>query len=124
MNWTELEIFQGIDLNDSFVMGWSQSDGNLSFELEASIWPGSKFCTEPKENENTCYRKAILSFEGADSIQGLKPIYTVASSTDPDGTVDYGNIDSLSLTSGGFEIEGDFGSVIIKGGKLNFEICT
>ncbi|AUD77728.1 hypothetical protein CW740_00145 [Kangiella profundi] len=85
MNWTELEIFKGIDLNDSFVLGCSQSEGRLSFDLEASIWPESKFYTEPKKNEYTCYKKAFLSFVGVDSIQGLKPIEAVASSTDPDG---------------------------------------
>ena len=124
MNWTELEIFKGIDLNDSFVLGWSKGEDRLSFELEASIWPESKFYTEPKENEYTCYRKAFLSFVGIDSIQGLKPINTVATSTDPDGTIDYGNIDSLSITSSGFEVEGNFGSVTIKGGELNFEVRT
>jgi hypothetical protein len=124
MNWTELEVFKGIDLNDSFVLGWSQSEDHLSFELEASIWPESEFYTEPNKNEYTCYRKAFLSFVGVNSIQGLKPINTVATLTDPDGAIDYGNIDSLSITSSGYEVEGNFGSVTIRGGELNFEVCT
>ena len=44
--------------------------------------------------------------------------------TDLDGTIDYGNIDSLLKTSSGFEVEGDFGSVVITGGELKFEVHT
>jgi hypothetical protein len=124
MNWTELEIFKGINLNDSFVLSWSLERSRLSIYIEASIWPESKYYSKPKKNEYTCYKKAVLSFVGVESIEGLKPIDTVHSTTDLDGTIDYGNIDSLLKTSSGFEIEGDFGSVRIKGGELKFEVHT
>jgi hypothetical protein len=43
------------------------------------------------------YRKTLLSFVG---------------------------IDSLSITSSGFKVEGDFGLVAIKDGSLNFKVRT
>lgn len=46
----------------------------------------------------------------------------VEPTVDPDGSVDYGNIDLLSLYNGHFKLEGEFGSVIVVGGELKFKI--
>jgi len=119
-----MEIFKGIDLNDSFVLDWSLENTHLSFELEISIWPESKYYTAPKKNEYTCYRKAILEFVGVNSISGLKAKEAVNSTTDPDGSIDYGNIDYLKSVDCSFLVGGDFGSVTIQGGELRFEIHT
>jgi hypothetical protein len=122
MDWRQLEEFKGIDLNDSFVLGWKQSLNELSFELKASIWPESIFYEAPKANEYTCYRKATLSFSEIKSVVGLTSIESARYSTDPDGSIDYGNIDSLDITENGFNVVGDFGEVIITGGVFSFEI--
>jgi hypothetical protein len=122
MDWQELEIFKGIDLNDSFILNWKHGKDFLTFEIEASIWPESQFYIEPKLNEYTCYRKATLSFINIESLIGLKLLVESPSFIDADGSVDYGNIDSLQLTSDGFSIQGDFGSVHIKGGAIEFEV--
>jgi hypothetical protein len=53
MEWPQIEIFKGIDLNDSFVLNWNHEDDHLSFELEASIWPESDYYTTPKQGEYT-----------------------------------------------------------------------
>lgn len=124
MDWYQIEILKGIDLNDSFVLNWVQENDSLSFELEASIWPESEHYTEPKKDEYTCYRKATLGFVGVKNITGLKPKETVQSTTDPDGSVDYGNIDDLQALDGSFLVVGDFGSVTIEGGELRFEVYT
>jgi len=124
MEWSQIEIFKGIDLNDSFVLNWSHENDLLSFELEASIWPESEHYTTPKIDEHTCYRKATLEFLGVKKVSGLKPKESVRSSTDPDGSVDYGNIDGLRAIADSFLLVGDFGSVNIQGGELRFEVHT
>ena len=124
MDWNQLELFKGIDLNDSFVLSWVQEADLLRFELEASIWPDSVYYSKPEDDEYTCYRKATLMFRGVQSTVGLKPIDSVPSTTDPDGTVDFGNIETLSQTENGFQLSGDFGSVNIVGGELRFEVHT
>lgn len=120
----QIEIFKGIDLNNSFVLNWNHTNDHLSFELEVSIWPESEYYTAPKKNEYTCYRKAILEFLGVRTISGLKAKEAVKSTTDPDGSIDYGNIDYLKSVDGSFLVGGDFGSVTIQGGELRFEIHT
>ncbi len=124
MEWSQIEIFKGIDLNDSFVLNWSHENDQLSFELDASIWPNSEHYSTPKKDEYTCYRKATLKFVGVKKVSGLNPKATVQSSIGPDGSVDYGNIDELNVESDSFLIVGDFGSVTIQGGKLRFEVHT
>jgi len=124
MDWRQIEVFKGIDLNDSFVLDWSFENNCLCFELQVSIWLESKYFVKPKLNEYTCYRKAILQFVNTVSVLGLKPKSAVMSSTDPDGSIDYGNIDTLQVVDGGFELIGDFGNLKISGGELRFEIHT
>ena len=124
MDWRQLEIFKGIDLNDSFVLDWNYENNCVRFELDTSIWPDSKYYVEPKPNEYTCYRKAILQFVNTVAVSGLKPKSAVMSSTDPDGSIDYGNIHTLQVVDGGFELTGDFGNIKIFGGELRFEIHT
>ena len=120
MDWRQLENFKGIDLNDSFIMSWELSTDKLSFELEASIWPESMFYATPKVNEFTCYRKATLSFSEIESVDGLMPMESVHYAKDPDDSIDYGNIDSLSMNNHGFNLIGDFGEVTITGGVFPF----
>ena len=122
LDWTQIDVFKGIDLNDSFVLNWSHEGNQLIFYLEASIWPGSKYYTGVKKGEYTCYRQATLAFVGINDISGLLPIETAASTTDPDGSVDYGTIESFQAFDGMFELSGDFGKVKILGGEFRFEV--
>ena len=88
MDWAQIELFKGIDLNDSFVLNWTHEDNKFSFELEASIWSESEHYSKSKDDEYTYYRKATLMFTKVQSINGLKPIDFVPSTKDRDGTTD------------------------------------
>jgi hypothetical protein len=124
MEWSKVEMFKGIDLNDSFVLDWCYEADHLSFELEVSIWPESVHYSKPKINEHTCYQRATLQFIDVKEVIGLKPKELVQSNTEPDGSTDYGNIDVLNVVEGSFLLVGDFGSVNIQGGELKFEVHT
>lgn len=103
---------------------WKHEDDRLSFELEARIWPESVHYTKPEKDEYTCYRKATLKFVGIKNVGGLKPKESVQRSRDPDGSIDYGNIDDLKALEGSFIVVGEFGTVRIQGGELRFEVHT
>ena len=62
MNWDKMEMFKGIDLNDTFILSWRRNGSELRFDVEASIWPESKYYEAPKPDEYTCYKPAILTF--------------------------------------------------------------
>ena len=124
MDWTELEQFRGIDLNDSFILGWRLEGRRIIFELEASLWPESEYYIPPKQGEYTCYRRATLSFKNVIECTGLPSMESAPKSADAAGEIDFGNIDSLQILDGGFSVSGDFGTVSIAGSELTFEIHT
>ncbi|MBU6953255.1 hypothetical protein [Hahella sp. HN01] len=124
VDWSQIEIFKGIDLNDSFVLNWDQDGDSLVFDLDASIWPESEYYSKPVEGEYACYRKATLIFTNVKNISGLRNIESVIPTIDPDGSIDYGEIETFCLTSSGFKLSGDFGLVTIQGGEFTFEIHT
>lgn len=124
MDWRAIDLFKGIDLNDSFVLDWNQKVDQLTFEIEASIWPDSKYYRTPKSDAYTCYRRASLIFASIKSCTGLLATEDVQATNDPDGSKDYGNIDSLESHDGSFTITGEFGVVVIQGGELRFDVHT
>ena len=123
MDWAKNPIFRGIDLTDSFVLAWQLDGDRLAFDLEASIWPESPHYERPKPNEYTCYKRAQLVFKGFTAVSGLKDMDQVKGHIDPDGTKDFDCIEELNETESGFRITGEFGSVAISGGTINFAIC-
>ncbi|MBT2788371.1 MULTISPECIES: hypothetical protein [unclassified Halomonas] len=124
MDWTDLEQFRGIDLHDSFILGWRHLERHVIFELEASIWPESEHYMLPKPGEYTCYRRATLAFQNIIECVGLPPMDSAPKCEDTSGEVDFGNFDSLKILSTGFECSGDFGTIYVKGGELSFEVHT
>ena len=65
-----------------------------------------------------------MFFTGIESCTGLLGTEDVQATIDPDGSKDYGNIDSLDSHDGSFTVRGQFGVVAIQGGELRFEIHT
>ncbi|MGF1630271.1 MAG: hypothetical protein ACFCUT_12435 [Kiloniellaceae bacterium] len=123
LNWTDMPAFRHVDLNDSFVLSWKEDGGTLVFEIEASLWPGHPRYTTPPKTDWTCYRKAALIFPRARRVEGMPPMATAPSTTDPDGTIDYGTIDTLQRhEDGSYLLIGDFGEVTIHSEALTFEI--
>jgi len=118
-----LDIFKGIDLSDSFVLSWSLDD-KFSIEIEASVWPESEHYLKPLDNEYTCYRNAVLTFSNFSECVGVVEQNSRTPTRDLDGTLDYGNIDSFTQHDSGYEILGDFGSVVVGGGKLSIRFYT
>lgn len=104
-------LLPGVILEDTWVLGWNQSGHSLRFDVEASLWPGHPNYESPKHGEWACYKHAELTFEGVTSVRGLRDVNSVPSTTDPDGSKDFGSIDALSEVEGGFLIVGDFGEV-------------
>ena len=118
VHWYEMELFEGIDLNDSFVLDWYIEETRLRFCLELSVWPTSQFYFPPRPDEYTCYRLGTLTFLDYESFCGLKAQSDTPSSKDPDNGIDYGSIDALYRSGTTFSLNGDFGNVSIYGGSI------
>jgi len=118
-------LFEGVDLEDSWVLGWHLDElrKQLVFELEVSLWPAHVNYAPPKSGEYTCYKRGRLIFEDVMYLQGLLPEQEVKPSKDPEGSIDYGNIEGFNRAGDGvYEFEGDFGKVRVNGGRVHLEI--
>lgn len=56
----------------------------------------------------------------AKSVEGMLMQESAEPIIEPDGSEDYGNIDSLSVINGSFNFTGAFGNVSVEGGELEF----
>jgi hypothetical protein len=113
---------QGIDLTDSWVLGWRESSGALEFSIEFSLRPESAFYRTPKKDEWTCYRRGVLRFDDVTAVSGLKNEEAVRPTIDPDGSKDFGNIDSFEEQTYQVRLSGCFGDVVVACSSWRIEI--
>ena len=122
-DWREIPQFAFVDLEDSFVLSWSEAAHSLTFRLEASLRPGHPDYAEPKPNQHTCYKKAEIVFTNTFRVEGLTSMADVVPAYSADGSVDYGTVDMLERNDDGiWMICGDFGNVRIHCGGFAFRI--
>ncbi len=119
-----MEAFQGVDLADSLVLGWSLNDGTLSFDIDVSLWPDHPGYIANENGEVACYRKARLIFSSVRDLQGLRPMEKTEGH-DFDGVKDYGTIDYFAQPGrGSFVLAGEFGDVEFKSDQPQLELAT
>ncbi len=115
-----IEAFENILLEDTFVLSWHQSPNSLTFHVLASLLQSHPMATPPANGDWACYRPGIIQFNDTTSVTGLLPQDSVKPTKDPDGSVDYGCIDSLEATNPGqFRISGEFGIVTISANDVS-----
>ena len=112
-----------IDFQSSFVLDWRMDGNDLVFEIEACLVPNHPNYMSPKPGEAMCWVTGKLVFESPIDIQGLKDTEQVSPTTDPDGSLDYGEIEALAInTRGDWIISGEFGDVIVTGSSLELHL--
>lgn len=112
---------EGIDLPESFVLGWNVGNARLVFQMEFALWPESPFYRKPREEEWTCFRRGALVFEHLVVVDGLKKQEDVPGATDALGERDYGNVDTFQETDKGVRLSGEFGDVSLRCGAWHLE---
>ena len=114
IEWRDMPEFAGVDLEDSWVLGWSMDvEGKrLSFDVEASLRPGHP-AYAPRPDEWTCYRQGTLRFEGVSRVIGLLTMEEAESTVDPDGSRDFGCMYELRFDGNHFRFAGDMGDVAV-----------
>jgi hypothetical protein len=109
-----IEELDNIFLEDTFVLSWHQSSASLTFNVLASLLQSHPEALPPANGEWACYRSGVIKFSGVSSVNGLLRQESVTPTTDPDGSVDYGCVDFLSLVRPGeYRIAGEFGVVTV-----------
>jgi hypothetical protein len=111
--WLEMPEFDGLDLTESYVLGWAVTPEGLRFDLDIALAPSHPDYTPPPTRERDCYRRGTLLFPAAHSIRGLAETSQVVGAIDLSGERDYGTFDHLEANGGTFRLEGEFGTVTL-----------
>lgn len=114
-NWTELREFFGVDILRSYALSWLVDSGSLLVDLDLCLNPEHPYYEEPRPSEKACFRPAFLEFPEIVSVSG----------DDSDGTdtslvaaIQPGKITGLRRSGEGrYEVNGDFGNVVIRSGR-------
>jgi hypothetical protein len=110
----------GVFLEDSYILGISESPEELTFHLDAALTPEHSAYHSPRPGEHHCYAKGSLVFPDATRVIWLKR--NSNHYTDASGEEDLGNIDILRVDGDTFLAEGDWGAVRISGAQPRFEL--
>lgn len=108
----ELPGFASLYLEDSYLTGVRENAAEISFDLLFVLTEAHSEYQPPVLGEQYCYKHGRIIFEEIATIEWLRR--ELKPSTDPDGSVDYGNIDSFYNHHGIFELEGEWGKVRIR----------
>src|SRR5262245_10745470 len=108
-------MFDGVMLEDCWILGWRLEPDRLVVAIEASLWPNHPAYEPPKTEEWTCYKRGRLVFECVRSVDGLPESQSgLPPYSDASGERDFGSIDLLDEVEGGYRLRFDFGDVQIK----------
>ena len=122
-DWTEISVFDGLDLSESFVLSWHRGQDLLSFEVEFLVCESHPAYQPPAPGEWACFKKGKLEFPDVVRVLGLRSMRAVKPAIDATGERDYGHFDTFSeVGSGEFKFEGDFGEVRVVSRNPSVEI--
>jgi hypothetical protein len=110
----------GIFLEDSYVLGISESSEQVVFHLDAVLTPEHSAYHSPRPGEQYCYANGRLVFPDVTRVVWLKR--NSSPYTDASGEEDLGNIDILTVDGDAFDTEGDWGAVRISGAQPRFDL--
>ena len=106
-------------LEDSYVLGISESWERVVFHLDAVLTPEHAAYHSPRPGEQCCYANGNLVFPDVTRVVWLKR--NSSHYTDACGEEDLGNIDIRVVDDDAFVAEGDWGTVQISGAQPRFE---
>ena len=110
------QIFHGIYLEDSFVLGILESSDELCFLMEFVLMECHPNYSRPETDENYCYKKGRIVFRGLKSVRWLHRYCTPF--VDKSGEEDYGNIDYFTSSDGRYSLGGHWGELIVSSSRL------
>ena len=114
--------FDAYYLEDSYLRAVDESEASrLAFSLLLALTPQYPLYSAPPPTDQHCYRNGTLTFEGVGNVnweeRQFKPL------RDPDGSIDYGNIDAFEIEpEGRYRLEGEWGRVTLTAQRANIVV--
>lgn len=100
----------GVIIEDCYVLGWKLSHSDFRIDLELSLHPGNPHFSKPQKGEWACYKPGHFLLMNCQIIEA-NSMSDFPINIDPDGSLDYGSLDSAAISGGYIEVWGPFGGV-------------
>lgn len=115
--YSDLPGFQSLYLEDSFILDVLARPGSVVFEVELVLTGDHPDYRPPPPNEQHCYRRGRITFEGVTRLTWLSK--NISPARGATGEIDYGGFDTFRVNGSTFVVAGEFG-------ELNLEAsgCT
>jgi len=112
-DWRQLLEFTAVDLEQSFVLSWEMVAESLHIDVDLFLTAEHPFYEKPRPAEKVCIRPAVIEFPLCDAIE-LDDAPAGTAPADGAAAIAHGAISGFRrLADGRFEIEGEFGVVLI-----------
>jgi hypothetical protein len=111
----DLPGFENVYLEDSWVLAVTDDTDELRLRLEIVLTEQHPRWAPPKPDEVYSYASASLVFMNPRHLEWTRRAGPPAS--DASGGSDWGNIDSFTWDGSRYELEGDWGAVIVEGDR-------
>jgi hypothetical protein len=108
----ELPGFEGYYFEDGWVLGVYPSDRQFVVEIEAVLTRRHPEFGPPKPGEMYRYRRVAVRFPNVRRTDWIEPL-TLRGNQDPDGWIDYGNIDFFTRAGDVSHLGGEWGEVAV-----------
>jgi hypothetical protein len=110
------DLFDGIDLTDSWVLNIEASPRRVVMTVDFSLQPSHRRYHPPLPGDYAYYERGRLSISGVDELWWRhQPKFPARDVT---GEIDYGNIDNLEMTANSWIFEGSLGTLTVTGEPL------
>ncbi len=110
-SYVDLPGFENLYLQDSWVLGLHETEKTFHIDLEAVLTPEHPAWHDRKPGEQHPYRPVRIQFDNVQSVEWMDK--HLEPTTDPDGSVDFGNIDSFEYDGNRYEVQGGWGHVVV-----------
>ncbi len=110
-NYHEILGLDNLYLEDSFVLGIDESNEEVTFIMDFVLTEKHPKYSQPRPDENYCYRKGKIKFIKPKSIRWTSR--NEISFVDKNNEIDFGNIDSFILDGDKLMLNGDWGELEI-----------
>jgi hypothetical protein len=119
----EHEVLRGLYLEDSWVLDISASRGQLVITAEFVLTEEHTAYAPARAGEQYCYRRGVLVFDGVRDLTWTGQLSS-RPSRDSDGSIDYGNIDSLIIDGDHYTVEGNLGKIDLRAASIRVALVS
>ena len=120
-NYPNFPGFESVCLEDSYVLDISVHPAVLSLRLDLMLLPGHREYGASSPGDRACFRRATIVFSPVSDLHWTGQ-RIVKPAIDASGTLDFGSVDSLTHDKDNYELQGDWGTILLKSSMPSLSI--